>query len=62
VSVKPKRLGRPPLADKAATGLVKVRLTESDRKRWQSAAEREGLSLSEWLRAAAELAVARGAR
>lgn len=55
------RLGRPPLPrDIAAVERVELRLTTAVRITWQAAAEREGLSLSEWLRAAAELAIARG--
>ena len=57
---KPK-LGRPPLPrDVAAIERVELRLTTAVRATWTAAAEREGLSLSEWLRAAAELAIARG--
>lgn len=39
---------------------VTLRATDDERVRWEQAADREGQSLSEWLRAAAELAVARG--
>ena len=56
---KPK-LGRPSLGDAARRCLVAVKLTEVERDRWQAAAEREGQGVSEWLRAAAELAIARG--
>ena len=57
---KPRR-GRPPLATGlAATETVRLRLTAAQRDQWQAAAAAEGLSLSEWLRAAAELAIARG--
>jgi hypothetical protein len=57
---KPK-LGRPPLPrDVAAIQRVELRLTTAVRDQWQAAAATEGLSLSEWLRAAAELAIARG--
>lgn len=55
------RLGRPPLAaGEAATETVRLRLTAAQRDQWQAAAVAESLTLSEWLRAAAELAIARG--
>lgn len=40
--------------------VVSLKLTEAEREQWQSAAAKESISLSEWLRAAAELAIARG--
>lgn len=55
---KPRR-GRPPIAN-AATETVRLRLTPDQRDQWIAAADRDGLTLSEWLRAAAELAIARG--
>lgn len=39
---------------------VTLRATDEERGRWERQADREGQSLSEWLRAAAELALARG--
>jgi hypothetical protein len=39
---------------------VTLRATAAERAGWQEAADRERLALSEWLRAAAELAIARG--
>lgn len=58
---KPKRppLGRPPRAGSTAKP-VTIKATDDERARWQLAADRESQSLSQWLRAAAELAVARG--
>ena len=58
---KSNRAGRPPRASKASTEIVKLRVTGDERARWQQAAQRQGLSLSQWLREAAELAWARGA-
>lgn len=55
----PARVGRPPRADGAAARL-EIRLTEPERVRWQGAADRESLSLSELVRASVELAIARG--
>ena len=55
---KPRPVGRPRLGK--TTSRVELKLDERDRKRWIAAADREGLTLSEWLRAAAELAIARG--
>jgi hypothetical protein len=40
--------------------MVGLRLDPAERARYQAAADREGVTLSEWLRAAAELAHARG--
>lgn len=39
---------------------VTIRATDVERERWQAAADAERVALSEWLRAAAELAIARG--
>lgn len=50
---KPK-VGRPPDGDETASELVKLRVTAATREAWTAAAEREGVSLSEWLRAAAD--------
>ena len=58
MATKPPRIGRPPLG--RSTVRVNLKLAEADRKRWVAAADKEQLSLSEWLRAAAELAIARG--
>lgn len=52
--------GRPPRAGSGTEHRLHVRLTGDEARRWQAAAERETLSLSEWLRAAAELAITRG--
>lgn len=39
---------------------ITLRLTAAEREAWRAAADRERLTLQQWLRAAAELAVARG--
>jgi hypothetical protein len=56
------RLGRPPRAKKPASDAdrIQIRVTAAERRTFEAAAKREGISLSEWLRAAAELAIARG--
>lgn len=54
------RVGRPPRAGNAATARLGLRLTGAELARWEDAAGKERLSVSEWLRAAAELAIARG--
>lgn len=51
--------GRKPRAGEAGAP-VTLRASTAERERWQAAAEREDMSLSEWLRAAADLAIARG--
>lgn len=52
--------GRPARAGKNSTSRVEIRLTPVERRTWLVAAAKEELSLSDWLRAAAELAIARG--
>jgi len=52
--------GPKPRAGKTATGRIEVRVTVAEQHAWERAADKEHLSLSEWLRAAAELAIARG--
>lgn len=56
--MKKPRIGRPPLG--RTTVRVNLKLDLADRKRWEAAADKERLNLSEWIRAACELAVARG--
>lgn len=56
---KPKR-GRPSLGAAGLSRVVSIKVSESIREQWSAAAEYEGLSLGKWLRAAAELAIARG--
>ncbi len=51
--------GRPRLPN-ASRCTVRVMVTLDERRQWQAAADAEVLTLSEWLRAAAELALARG--
>jgi predicted HicB family RNase H-like nuclease len=58
---KPKpRVGRPSKGDAGLSRVFSIKISEDIHATWTAAAEREGLSLSEWLRAAAELAIARG--
>lgn len=45
-----RKLGRRPRAGKTAAEVVKFRATGDERTRWQSAADRQGISLSEWIR------------
>jgi predicted HicB family RNase H-like nuclease len=58
-AMKPK-VGRPPRAKKPASIRVTIRLTGPESSRYDAAAKREGMSLGEWMRAAADLAYARG--
>jgi hypothetical protein len=60
-NVGPLPVGRPSLAGVGPTARLEIRISPTDRDAWTAAADREGLTLSEWLRAAAELAIARGA-
>lgn len=56
--VQKRGAGRPPLGK----GVVRInfKLPIADREKWHAAADREDMTLSEWLRAAAEMAIARG--
>lgn len=49
--------GRPPRAE-TASRMYSFRITDEERARWSAAAETAGKTLSEWLRAAAEAAIA----
>lgn len=51
--------GRPPRGE-TPSSTFGIRVTADELARFKAAAEREGLPLGEWLRAAAELAIARG--
>ena len=52
--------GRPSLGNAARRRAVTVRFTDAEFAEFQRAADLEVLSLSDYLRAAAELAIARG--
>ncbi|MGE3460087.1 MAG: hypothetical protein AB7O24_33560 [Kofleriaceae bacterium] len=54
--------GRNPRAGEAATERVVVRLTASERAAYQAAAERDGLTLAEWIRASCEARLPRRKR
>ena len=56
------RPGQRPLSGKHGkrAPVVQIKLTPSTRDTWQAAADRQGQTLSEWLREAGDLAVARG--
>lgn len=57
---RPPTSGRKPRAGQPGS-VVGFRAAPDERTRYGAAANREGLTLSDWLRAAAELALARGA-
>lgn len=58
---KPKpRVGRPSKGDAGLSRVFSIKISEDIRATWQAAAEREGLTLSEFVRASVELALARG--
>jgi hypothetical protein len=61
-SASKRKPGRPVGTAKATSRRwrLELRLTDAERVQWQAAAEREVLTLSEWVRAACELAIARG--
>ncbi len=43
--------GRPPRAGTAATARVELRVTDDERAAWMAAAELDGETLSDWMRA-----------
>jgi uncharacterized protein (DUF1778 family) len=43
--------GRPPRAGTAATGRIELRVTDDERAAWMAAAELDGETLSDWMRA-----------
>ncbi len=59
--VKPRKPGRPSLSGRGASVRVEVKVPPETRYTWLACAERQGQTLSEWLREAGDLAVARGA-
>jgi predicted HicB family RNase H-like nuclease len=62
LKAKKARIGRPPVPAKLAKGsLLSVRFSEDERKALERAAEREGVSLSEWARGTLTNAAERGA-
>lgn len=50
--------GRPPLGASARAEIVRLRLSAADRRRWQALADQQGITLSEMIREAVELAIA----
>lgn len=57
----PRKPGRPPRVGKRASEIrFEMRLTEPELTRYQKAADKQGMSLSQWVREACELAYARG--
>src|SRR5215216_3209861 len=54
--------GRPPRAGAAAEFEVRLRVTEPERSRWQAAADKQGLSLSDLVRESVETCIARRKR
>lgn len=52
--------GRPPRAGKVSSARLEIRLTGVEYERWSTAAERQNLTLSDWVREACELAWVRG--
>ena len=41
--------GRPPIDDAPRTARVELRVTEERKARWQQAADRAGVSVTQWL-------------
>ncbi len=56
---EPKPKGRPPRAH-APGRVLGLRIPDDQRAMWQDAADRLGIELSDWIREACDLAVARG--
>jgi hypothetical protein len=58
--MRPRKPGRPPRLKSAAEIRFELRLTDKERDRWQAAADRQGLALSELVRWCVEISIARG--
>ena len=55
---KPKRVGRPALPKgHAKASMLRVRFSESDRKRVEAAAKASNQTVSDWIRATVEAAI-----
>lgn len=54
------RVGRPSKGDAGLSRVFSIKISDDIHAQWQAAAELEGITLGAWLRAAAELAIARG--
>ena len=52
--------GRPSLSGRGVAALVQIKIAPTQRKAWIAAADAQDQTLSEWLREAGDLAVARG--
>lgn len=59
-AAKKPKVGRPSLSGKGAAAYVQIKLAPETSEAWRAAAEKQGQTLSEWLREAGDLAVARG--
>lgn len=61
LSVSVRKLSPGPTGRTGSPGKpVTIRASDAERKRWESAAKREKRSLGDWLRGAAEMALAKG--
>lgn len=58
---KKPRMGRPPLGDAGLSKVLSIKVSEDIHRVWTAAADREGLTIGQWIRDACELAIARGA-
>lgn len=56
----PNRVGPKPRRGTVAGVRFEIRLTDPERSRWQEAADREHLTLAEFVREAVETCIARG--
>jgi predicted HicB family RNase H-like nuclease len=58
-----KKMGRPPLHPEQAKGeYIQLRLSPAEREEYRLAAERAGMSLSEWIRGCLSRAARRGSK
>ena len=55
----PRPVGRPKLHDRAKSSIVPVRFSAEDRKRVEIAANAQGMTVSDWIRSAINLALLR---
>lgn len=56
---KPK-VGRPSLGEHGLSRVLSIKISDTQHAQWTAAARAQGQTTGEWLREAAELAIARG--
>lgn len=60
MTTKPRPVGRPRRTKHVSEVRFEIRLTGKERDRWQTAADKQGLTLAELVRESVETCIARG--